>query len=209
MRNTGGAAMLAVLTFLPSVAPAQVFTPAEQQTILDAHNQVRCAVNPAAQVMPALTWDAALELMAQTWASGCVDGNGDSFIDHNPIRNDPRWSWVGENIYAAGGPLPGMIVAQPTWAVQGWASEKAYYNLASNTCTPPPGKVCGHYTQLVWATTLKVGCARSFCPNLDYDSVIVCNYGPGGNTGGPPYQAGSGVNAACGSDLIFAAGFES
>lgn len=67
--------------------------------------------------------------------------------------------------------------------------------------------VCGHYTQLVWANTRFVGCARWHCSGLRYPSSIVCDYGPGGNINGQrPYQAGSGVNGAC--DLIFQHGFE-
>jgi hypothetical protein len=177
--------------------------------MLTLHNEVRCEVSPTAQSMPALTWNVQLELTAQTWASLCTDLDGNGLIDHNPLRHVGHPYAVGENIYAAGGPFPGSVVAQPTWAVQAWAAERAYYDLEDNTCTPPPGYVCGHYTQLVSANTLEVGCARAFCPLLDLDSVIVCDYGPAPNYGARPYVAGSGANAACGSDLIFADGFES
>jgi len=51
-----------------------------------------------------------------------------------------------------------------------------------------PGKVCGHYTQVVWSTTSRVGCARHECPALTYRLTIVCDYGPGGNiSGSRPY----------------------
>jgi len=39
----------------------------------------------------------------------------------------------------------------------------------------------------VWRTTLKVGCARGNCPGIQYPSTIVCDYGPGGNSGGLAY----------------------
>jgi hypothetical protein len=67
--------------------------------------------------------------------------------------------------------------------------------------------VCGHYTQLVWANTRRIGCARHNCSGLTFPSSIVCDYGPGGNFGGQsPYAAGAAVNGAC--DLVFADGFE-
>jgi hypothetical protein len=195
-------AACAAVAFLPCVIRAQVFTQAEREAILDAHNQVRCAVTPAAQVMPPLAWDAALEATAQAWAMGCQDGLPDDhvpgLIDHNPDRSDGhRFGYVGENI---AGSRPGPM--SPTRAVQLWAEESAQYDFTSNTCSG----VCGHYTQVVWATTRFVGCARWHCSDLTYPSSIVCDYGPGGNNGQRPYQAGSGVNGAC--DLIFQDGLE-
>jgi pathogenesis-related protein 1 len=193
-------AAFAAVALLPSLVRAQVFTQAEKETILEAHNQVRCGVNPTAQVMPPLVWDARLEATAQAWADACVDVAAPAgLIDHNPNRSAGHPFYVGENIYGSSG------MASPIQAVFLWASESADYNLASNTCTD----VCGHYTQLVWANTRRVGCARSYCtgPTWRWPSSIVCNYGPGGNIiGQRPYQAGSGVNGAC--DLIFQDGFE-
>jgi uncharacterized protein YkwD len=198
--------VVAAGVFVPSAVQGQVFTPAEKQTMLTLHNEVRCEVSPTAQSMPALTWSLPLELTAQTWANLCIDMDHNGLIDHNPNRSVGHPYYVGENIYATGGIFP----TYPEWAVNYWAAEKMYYNFNANTCAV--GQVCGHYTQLVWANTLEVGCARALCPGLSFQSVVVCNYGPGGNYSGQrPYVAGSGVNAACGggSDLIFADGFES
>jgi len=64
-------------------------------------------------------------------------------------------------------------------------SEGQYYDYASNTCAQ--GHICGHYTQVVWGATQKLGCARYACNGLTYPSTIVCDYGPGGNDGGRPY----------------------
>ena len=69
-------------------------------------------------------------------------------------------------------------------AVSSWASEAADYDYASNTCAG----VCGHYTQVVWATSTKLGCGVSTCPGLIYGHTIVCDYAPGGNISGQrPY----------------------
>ena len=194
--------MLVALLLIPSAARAQVFTQADKKAILVAHNRARCAVTPTAQTMPALTWNVALEATAQAWASACVDLVAPGgLIDHNPNRSvghELTFGYVGENIYASSG------TASPTGAVLSWDAEKINYNFAANTCAV--NKVCGHYTQVVWANSLEVGCARALCPSLTYRSGIVCNYGPGGNYPTRPYVEGSGVNAAC--DSIFWDGFE-
>lgn len=50
------------------------------------------------------------------------------------------------------------------------------------------GKMCGHYTQVVWAKTKFVGCGYKFCTPYYEDlnknktagngMITVCNYGP-------------------------------
>jgi uncharacterized protein YkwD len=140
----------------------------------DAHNQVR-----AAHGVAPLVWDPALAAIAQAWAEQCVDVEAPiGLIDHNAGRSDGYPEYVGENIYGSGGPASG------TDAVALWASEEADYDYASNTCS----SVCGHYTQIVWADTTKVGCGIYSCPGLAYGNSVVCNYAPGGNIGGQrPY----------------------
>ena len=52
----------------------------------------------------------------------------------------------------------------------------------------------GHYTQVVWADTFKVGCGFTAyrAPNGWHNKYYVCNYGPAGNIiGGSMYQEGS------------------
>jgi pathogenesis-related protein 1 len=189
------AAALVIGALLPTVAHAQLglFTPAEKQQMLDAHNQVRATVNPPALVMPPLTWSVALELTAQTWASRCnlADTNGDGGIDHNPGRSLLHPYYVGENIADAPAQISGPM------AVQAWAGERFSYDFATNTCRATIG--CGHYKQVVAANTLELGCARVYCPTLLYSWAIVCNYGPGANTSARPYDEAP----------IFADGFES
>ena len=77
-----------------------------------------------------------------------------------------------------------------TWTtaqvVKGWADEAADYDYASNTLHA--GKVCGHYTQVVWRNTKAVGCATRLCTkNSPFGGKFptwqlwVCNYAPPGN----------------------------
>ena len=138
-----------------------------------AHNQVRSEVG-----VDPLVWDPALAAIAQAWADSCVDNESPAgLIDHNPDRSTDYEGYVGENIYGSLG------TASPDSAVAAWAAEAASYDYDTNTCSA----VCGHYTQVVWSTTERLGCGISSCPSLTYGSSIVCNYSPGGNTGGRPY----------------------
>lgn len=149
--------------------------PANLAGITQLHNDVRAMVG----VGP-MTWDPELAAVAMAWASQCVDQQSPiGLIDHNAGRSENYPGYVGENIYGSGGS------ATAAGAVGLWAAEGADYDYASNSCAA--GKVCGHYTQVVWAASVKLGCALYDCPGLQYGSSIVCNYAPGGNSGGRPY----------------------
>ena len=142
------------------------------------HNQVRAAVDPPANPpLPSMQWSQALAAPAQAWADQCIDNDGNGFIDHNPGRSDGHPYYVGENVYASSGN------ATAQGAVNAWAQEADNYNYENNSCSG----VCGHYTQIVWRTSVDLGCGKSNCPGHDYPSAIVCNYGPGGNNGDQPY----------------------
>ncbi|KAF7847938.1 hypothetical protein BT93_L2431 [Corymbia citriodora subsp. variegata] len=84
----------------------------------------------------------------------------------------------GENLAWASPDLTG------TRAVNMWVGEKPYYNYNSNSCAP--GKVCGHYTQVVWRNSVRVGCAKAKCATGG--TLVTCNYDPPGNyVGQKPY----------------------
>jgi pathogenesis-related protein 1 len=152
--------------------------PAEAQTWLDAHNAVRRdAQPPPTPPLPPLTWSPDAASIAQAWADGCT-------YQHNSGRGDR-----GENIAASAPPNRWSIAD----AIAAWASEAQDYDYARNTCAA--GKQCGHYTQIVWRTTRRVGCAHRTCftgspfgaqlPSWDY---WVCDYEPPGNwVGQRPY----------------------
>jgi pathogenesis-related protein 1 len=157
--------------------PGGVGEPANIAGITLFHNQVRAAVDTQTP-LPFLTWSDSLAATAKAWLEQCQDTDQPiGLIDHNPNRSDGHPYYVGENIFGAGGS------ASAQQAVELWASEKANYNYDNNSCAG----VCGHYTQLVWRTTLEVGCAMGTCPGLQFPNAIVCDYGPGGNSGGQPY----------------------
>lgn len=135
------------------------------------HNKARVSVNPVpAQPLPLMTWSATVAATAQAWANGC------RFM-HNP--NSP----YGENIFATSG------TATPAAVVADWVSEKANYNYGANTCSG----TCGHYTQVVWRSSVRLGCGVKNCTTgSPFGSGAwqfwVCSYDPPGNfTGQRPY----------------------
>jgi pathogenesis-related protein 1 len=146
--------------------------------MLDAHNAARAAVktptpNPA---LEPLGWDTRAATVATDYAAKCE-------FKHNANRGT-----LGENIAAA---------SLDYWTTQGvvkaWADEVADYDYTRNTCAE--GKQCGHYTQVVWRDTKRVGCATQVCTkNSPFGAQVpkwqfwVCNYAPPGNyTGQRPY----------------------
>ncbi len=130
--------------------------------------------------MAPLTWDPALAAIAQAWADACVDNKPPTgLVDHNPGRADNYPGSVGENIYGSSG------TASPQGAVSSWMSEEKDYDYATGKCAP--GKACGHYTQVMWAKSTKLGCGVSKCAGFKYGGTIVCNYAPAGNSGGKPF----------------------
>ncbi|KFK29088.1 hypothetical protein AALP_AA7G087300 [Arabis alpina] len=132
------------------------------------HNLVR-----ATRFEPPLIWDRRLQNHAQWWAG---QRRADCALRHSV--GDGRFS-LGENIYWGYG-----ANYSPADAVVAWASEKRFYNYRSNTCDS--GQMCGHYTQIVWKNTRRVGCARVVCNNGGI--FMTCNYDPPGNyIGQRPY----------------------
>eukprot|EP00731_Ephydatia_muelleri_P012973 Em0007g283a len=148
------------------------------QQLLDAHLNYRANVVPLASNMKPMTWDSQLAAKAQDYAQKCNWG-------HNPDRTSPLGK-TGENIYMTTGSPSDCSVA-----VTSWNNEKDYYTYDTNVCQT--GKVCGHYTQLVWASSNKVGCGAFRCPKLTGSAstnalLVVCNYYPAGNMAGmKPY----------------------
>ncbi|XP_002711390.1 glioma pathogenesis-related protein 1 [Oryctolagus cuniculus] len=154
------------------------------------HNKLRSEVNPTAGDMLYMTWDPALARIAKAWAKNCQ-------FEHNfqlkpPHKLHPNFTSLGENIWT--GSLSLFSVSS---AVTNWYDEVQYYDFSTRKCT----KVCGHYTQVVWADSYKVGCAVQFCsqvsglPSFSNVAHFICNYGPPGNYPTWPYKKGATCSA--------------
>jgi hypothetical protein len=133
----------------------------------------------------ALTFDADLAADAQAYADGCPTGHGTA----------ASRDYQGENLYWAGaswdgtGVAAGPVVSYEN-AINSWYGEIADYLWpAASGATKTNGGVIGHFTQVVWRSTTKVGCgANSKCSNMFGDgwanNVVVCRYDPAGNLEG-------------------------
>ncbi|XP_022108764.1 uncharacterized protein LOC110989015 [Acanthaster planci] len=153
---------------------------------LDKHNQLRGQTVPPAADMKYMIWDSDLATMAQQWSDMCI-------WDHGQPTNISPFSSIGQNLYITSGGTPTRRI-NGTGPVQAWYDEDQYYTYESNSCQT--NKVCGHYTQVVWATSYAVGCAQAYCATATgiawEDTIIVtCNYGPAGNYNRQPYISGT------------------
>ncbi|NXG15349.1 GLIP1 protein, partial [Grallaria varia] len=193
MTSTLSACVLALLLFCrssdsyePSTLP-DIRDPKFIEECVQTHNRFRSEVNPPASNMLYMTWDPDLAKTAKGWARKCQSRHNTHLRE--PGRAHPKFTPVGENLWT--GSLPAFSAKR---AITSWYSEVAYYTYDTNSCS----NICGHYTQVVWATSYKVGCAVHFCPRVADSSItnaghFICNYGPAGNYPRRPYIKG----AAC------------
>ncbi|KAF6253115.1 CAP domain-containing protein [Scenedesmus sp. NREL 46B-D3] len=135
-------------------ATAAVLSP-ELQAAVDRHNSLR-----AKHGAPALQWDTAIAVTAQSWAAGCPNG-------HSGQRG------VGENM--------AWGYASLADAVQAWFDEVKLYDFAR----PGWSASTGHFTQVVWLSTTRLGCAiNTACSWPTY----ACQYGVPGNVLGTDWS---------------------
>uniref|UniRef100_A0A0D3F538 non-specific serine/threonine protein kinase n=1 Tax=Oryza barthii TaxID=65489 RepID=A0A0D3F538_9ORYZ len=171
---------LCVVTVL--VAPAAAAAAdslGSAQPFLDLQNRARADVGVAP-----LTWDDTVAAYARRYAA---TRKGDCNLQHSggPYGESIFWGSAGANWTAAN-------------AVASWASEKQFYNCSDGSCAGDQGwhsekqfYKCGHYTQMVWAKTTKVGCAAVNC-DADRGTFIICDYDPPGNVLGVQAYGGCG-----------------
>lgn len=167
--------------FLLCMLPALSAQAAEFDTrvMLDAHNQWRAKVGT-----PALIYSSELAASSQRWADHLKVANQCKMQHSKPDGN------YGENLYWASAIRwsDGKREVQqiiPQKVVDAWGSEVKDYNYSRNSCAQ--GKMCGHYTQVVWKSTRSVGCAFAICEDSK-EQVWVCQYQTPGNwVGEKPY----------------------
>lgn len=147
--------------------PPQGALSAWEQEMLDEHNLLR-----AKHCSPDMTWDAELAKAAQAWADNCK-------FEH------AQGTGMGENLFVEAGQVSnGKSVAD------GWYSEIAKYDFAN----PGTSSGTGHFSQLVWKASTRLGCARALnCTGAQIDAdwssfptadLVVCRYAPQGNIAG-------------------------
>ncbi|CAA7393764.1 unnamed protein product [Spirodela intermedia] len=134
------------------------------QDYLDLHNEARAQVGVGPMV-----WDDTVAAYAQSYA---YQRRSDCNLVHS---RGP----YGENLFwGFGADFTGRDASEL------WISERQYYDYNTNSCLA--GQQCGHYTQVVWRNSVRLGCARVQCDNGAI--FITCNYdGPGNYIGQRPY----------------------
>ncbi|MGZ8298780.1 MAG: CAP domain-containing protein [Allosphingosinicella sp.] len=170
--NFGRMGRLAAAGALAVAAPLLIggsgrLTSLDERLLAD-HNRERAAAG-----VPALAWDPVLAAEAASWgeqlaASGAFEHDGD--VD----EEDPQ----GENLWAG---TRGAYA--PEEMVGGWVEEKKYFRpgrFPDNSLTGDLADV-GHYTQLMWRESDRVGCALAEGARED---VLVCRYRTAGNVVG-------------------------
>ena len=136
--------------------------------LLAAHNNERGRLG-----VPALEWDNSLAADARVWADELA---ATGRFEHSP--DDPDRPLQGENLWAG---TPRAF--SPEAMVGLWRAEKSDYRpgiFPNNSRSGDVEKV-GHYTQLIWRESRRVGCATAVGR---YEEFLVCRYSEAGNVTG-------------------------
>ena len=98
---------------------------------------------------------------------------------------------MGQNLYQSSSTRPGDLASEWSQAVGAWFSEISQFP-ASSVDRFVFSPATGHYSQLVWATTSRVGCGVvEQVTGRFLTRLTVCNYGRAGNfISAPVYQSG-------------------
>ncbi|VDO04848.1 unnamed protein product [Haemonchus placei] len=159
-------------------------TDSVRQKFLDLHNQYRSSLArglepdalggnaPKAAKMLKMVYDCSVEASALKHASKCV-------YQHSANTERPG---LGENLYKTSALNFDKVKAAAQSSQMWWSELKEYGVGPSNNLTLAlwnrPDTQIGHYTQMAWETSYRLGCAVAHCSSFTY---AVCQYGPAGN----------------------------
>ena len=155
---------------------------------------------PAAADMMKLAWDDELAYVAQAHANQCEFAH-----DCNQCRQVDSFS-VGQNLFMT---MSSAYDLTPNWTL----AIQSFYDEISDAPTSlvsrfqsglTPGKMYGHFSQVVWAQTWKVGCGftafKAKSSRFATETQYTCNYGPAGNFHSMPmYKAGRALSQCPGN----------
>jgi cysteine-rich secretory family protein len=135
--------------------------------LLALHNRERAAVGA-----PALAWDAALAAAAAAY--------GPELARRGRLAHSPPETRVGqgENLWMG---TRGAYSLEEM--VGSWAEERRLLRPGNfpDVSTSGHWQDVAHYTQMIWRSTTRLGCALHRAPRAD---ILVCRYGPPGNVVG-------------------------
>ncbi|MEO9532073.1 MAG: CAP domain-containing protein [Crocinitomicaceae bacterium] len=140
--------------------PAQPGAPIiDKKAFVDRHNYYRKKVG-----VPPVVWDDDLAAYADKWAQRLALK---CEMKHRSKDN------YGENIYWHSGESNEVKV------VDKWAAEEKYFNHNDLFYRKGKSSKYGHYSQIIWRKTKRIGAAVRTCKNGG--QIWVCNYDPPGN----------------------------
>ena len=162
----------------------------EQKLALQRYNHYRSLVHDVK-----LVWDADLAEHAKRHVDYLVKNISKPSSSSTVHAENLRELNQGENIawasnknkYTRASPLDlTKDNGQVYEAVDAWAAEAYFYDYDKNKANKV-GEAIGHYTQMVWKDTTKVGCAKAKVQS-NGSEWTVCRYStPGNYTGQKPY----------------------
>lgn len=158
----------------PAAEPAtgSAFTPGDAEAFVGYHNKIRKGVG----VEP-VVWSPEMAAYAQKWADRLA-AKGD--LEHRPISGE--WARIyGENL---------AIDCSVLACAESWHSEVKEYPSVQPIPSDFSTFTAGHYTQMVWRTTKRIGAGVAVVKQGRFKgmTLVVCNYDPPGNmVGDKPY----------------------
>ena len=135
-----------------------------EERLLAAHNRERAALG-----IEPLAWDPELASHAAAWGEQIAESD---VLQHAPQDGDEP---QGENLWAGSSGAYTLEAMVGEWAVEKAAFRPGRFPEISRT---GHWKDVGHYTQMVWRETDRVGCAVAEGADFDY---LVCRYRTAGN----------------------------
>lgn len=146
----------------PRLQPVTIAAP-----LLAAHNRERASFGS-----PPMVWDPAVAASATAHAA--------QLARLGRLRHSPRTvrPGQGENLWIGTRGAFGVDTM-----ARDWASERRFFRSGRFPATSRSGNWAdaGHYTQMVWPTTQRLGCGLARSAQWD---VLVCRYWPAGNVDG-------------------------
>ena len=163
------AALVALTLAAPLIQGANGRLTSLDDRLLAAHNRERAAAG-----LPAMGWDPALAADAAAWGEELAAIDDIEHSPDDPEDPDPQ----GENLWLG---TKGYFT--PEIMVGAWIDEKKDFRAGVFPNVSATGDLddVGHYTQLMWRDTGRVGCAVT--ESAQYE-ILVCRYLTAGNVEG-------------------------
>ena len=167
MRFWTGLALLGAIGASSPAAAQASFASQFPARVLAAHNAERARAG-----VPPLTWDNALGSAAAGYASQMALTGRFAHSDRSLRPGTGENLWMGTHDAFSVEAMVG-----------GWASEKRFFVPGTFPAVSRTGnwEDVGHYTQMIWPGSTRVGCAIRSSASNDY---LVCRYSPAGNVMG-------------------------